>query len=93
MSYVTVFEITQRPFQWWFPAIGFIAALVGALIIFVGRKWSSKRQPIVVGYCALAFGVLWAIGVFGFTYSDYTASVNAYRNGNYAVVEGRVEKL
>ena len=44
MPYVTVFEITQKPFQWWFPAFGLMFVVVGILLILIGRKRTSQER-------------------------------------------------
>ena len=93
MPYVTVFEITQKPFQWWFPGFGLIFVLIGAVLIWIGRRWASQKHAKVTGYFMLAFASLWVLIAFGSTSSSYRQSVESYRNGNYAVVEGRVENF
>lgn len=91
MPYVTVFEITQKPFQWWFPAFGLIFVVVGIVFVLIGRKWTSQKPVKMLGYFTLVFASLWVVVAFSFTFLEYRTCVEAYRNGNYAVVEGDVE--
>ncbi len=93
MPYVTVFEITQKPFQWWFPAFGLIFVLIGIVLIAIGRRWPSQKHAKRTGYFAVAFASLWVLLAFGSTFSDYRKSVETYRSGNYSVVEGQVENF
>jgi len=93
MPYVTVFEITQRSFQWWYPAFGLVFVLIGAVLIWAGRRWPSRQVMKITGYFMLVFASLWVLLAFGSTFSEYRQCVDAYRTGNYAVVEGRVENF
>jgi len=91
MSYTTVFEITQKPFEWWFSGVGFIGIAFGVLIILLGRKWPSRRRPVSSGYAVAVFCSLWTAWAFIASYSQYRKCIDAYRTGNYGVAEGRVE--
>jgi len=103
MPYVTVFEITHEPFQWWFPASGLMFVAGGIVLILTGRKRpSQERVKIGVtfhsrkrvrrgGYFMLSFASLWVLGAFGSMYSQYRRCVEKYRHGEYSVVEGDVE--
>ena len=93
MPYVTVFEITQKPFQWWFPASGLIFVLIGAAFIWAGRRWPSQKRMRIAGYFMLGFASLWVLFAFGLTFSEYRQCVDAYRSGKYTVVEGQVENF
>jgi hypothetical protein len=93
MSYTTVFEISQKPFEWWFSALGLIGVAFGSLIVFLGRRWPSRARPMLGGYVMAAFFVLWTSLAFGTTYSQYRKCVNAYRTRNYKIAEGRVENF
>jgi hypothetical protein len=93
MPYITVFEITQKPFQWWFPAFGLIFVLMGAVSVWIGRRWPSQKLMKITGYFGLVFASLWVLLAFGSTFSEYRQCVDAYRSGNYAVVEGQVENF
>ena len=103
MPYVTVFEITQEPFQWWFPASGLIFVVLGIALILIGRKrpsqehvrigatLHSRKRLRIGGYFMLSFALLWMLGSFGSMYSQYRKCVEAYRQGKYSLVEGDVE--
>jgi hypothetical protein len=83
--YRTVFEITQKGFDWWFPAAGLGGIALGAIFIkFIkSRKW--------LGYCMVGFAILWTLSVVGSMLLDYYKAHRAYRTGQYSVVEGPVE--
>ena len=91
MPYTTVFEITQKPFQWWFSAAGLAAIPIGIIMIQIAKKWPSQRRARMTGYFMVVFGSLWSAGAFLWTYSQYTKCVKAYRTQNYEIVEGSVE--
>jgi hypothetical protein len=93
MPYVTVFEITQKPFQWWFSGFGLIFVVVGIALIFIDKKWPSQRRVKVTGYFMLVFALLWTAVTFTSTFGDYRKFTEAYRRGNYAVVEGTVKNF
>ena len=93
MPYVTVFEITQKPFEWWFPAVGLLAVPVGVAMILVARKWPSQTRAKVTGYFFVIFGSVWSIATFVGTFSQYRKCIDAYRTRTYQVVEGTVENF
>jgi hypothetical protein len=83
--YRTVFEITQKGFDWWFPAAGLGGIAFGAIFIKIGkaRKW--------FGYYMVGFSILWTLLVAGSMSLDYYKAHMAYRTGQFSVVEGPVE--
>jgi hypothetical protein len=93
MPYVTVFEITQKPFQWWFPASGLIFVLIGGVFVWISRRWPPQRRMKITGYSMLGFASLWVLLAFGLTFPEYRQCINAYRSGSYAIVQGRVESF
>lgn len=93
MPYVTVFEITQKHFQWWFSGFGLVFIVIGIVFILVGRKWASQKRAKITGYFMLAFASLWTVIAFTSTFSEYSRFIKAYKTGDYAVVEGNVENF
>lgn len=93
MPYTTVFEITQKPFEWWFSAVGLAGIPIGLVMIQIANKWPSQQRAKVTGYFMVVFGSLWSVGAFSWTYSQYTKCVRAYRTRSYEVVEGSVENF
>src|SRR4051812_27072579 len=104
MSYVTVFDITNKGFQWWWTAFGLIFVGVGAALIKFGPKLyhskpGTKHQSVTVnhcrliGLCVLIFASGYTALVFDSTYSRYREYINAYRAGQYSLVEGLVEEF
>ena len=102
MPYNTVFEITQKPFEWWWSAFGLIFVAVGVIVILFGphlNPWSSWKQkglrfavkPQYVGWFFVIFASSWTLLAFASTYSSYRESRDAYQRGRYSVVEGFVE--
>jgi hypothetical protein len=89
-QYRVVFDLSQKGFQWWFPAFGLIFAVIGGVMIWWGRR---KRWPLsrtFVGYFMLGFACLWSALVFTTTFSEYLKSRSAYRQGRFSEVEGDV---
>lgn len=88
MPYVTVFEITHEAIPLWFP-VSFVLFVVVGLIIFLDTRGLG---PIVKveRYVILFFVCLWG-GPASYYFLNQRREVQTYRNGNYKVVEGRVE--
>jgi hypothetical protein len=92
MPYETIFEISHKPFPWWFPACGLLIIAFGYLIqkgVIPTR--ASARGGKSWGWPVIIFGVLWTTLAFGFAYSKYARYNKAYRNSQYSVIEGTVE--
>lgn len=84
-QYTTVFEITQKGFDWWFPAVGVVFILVSIFNIrrrMPGYKWN---------YLGIVLGVLWIPLTFWAMYPRYQACWRDYAGGHYLVAEGAVE--
>jgi hypothetical protein len=93
MPYVTVFEITQKPFQWWFGAFGLIFVVIGIASVLIGKRWPSQKRAKITDYFMLVFASLWTMVAFASTFAEYRKCTEAYRTGSYAVVEGNVENF
>lgn len=102
MPYETVFEITSKPFEWWYPAFGLIFVVLGIGFIKFGptrdrnKKAKSFRlnftiPPKLLGWFFVIFASFWTLVAFGGMYYSYRKLVQAYRTGRYSVVEGIVE--
>jgi hypothetical protein len=89
-QYQIVFDLSQKSFQWWFPAFGLIFAVIGAVIIWLGRRNRWPRSRSFVGYFMVGFACLWSGLVFPPTFSEYLKLQSAYRHGQFSVVEGHV---
>jgi hypothetical protein len=86
-QYTTFFEITQKGFVWWFPAGGVLIALFALFVVrpkYRGNKWI---------YVVVVFGSLWSLLTFSSTLSAYRGAQQAYRTGQFRVVEGPVENF
>jgi hypothetical protein len=83
MPYTTVFEITQKSFEWWFPAVGLAGVPIGTLLLLIAKAWPSQKRAKFTGYLLIAFGLIWTGSVFASTYSQYRKCVNAYRSGRF----------
>jgi hypothetical protein len=88
--YQVAFDLFQKSFQWWFPAVGLILLLVGAVLIWVGRSkhWSLSRR--FFAYFMVAFACIWSAFAFSTTSGEYASLRSGYRNGQFSVVEGQV---
>lgn len=92
MPYQTVFEISHKPFPWWFPACGLLVVAFGCLIQKgVTSTRASKRGGKSNGWPVIVFGMLWTLAAFGGILPNYVRYNEAYRNGQYSVVDGVVE--
>jgi hypothetical protein len=102
MPYVTVFEITQKPFEWWWPAFGLIFVVIGSFLIKFG-PWFDRNKDLkkpglnfaidsrLIGWSFVVFASGCTLFALGGTYSTYREAVQAYRTGQYSMVEGVVE--
>ena len=84
-EYTTVFEVTHKGFDWWFPAFGLIFVFFGPLII------RRHKGSIKWAYAIVIFALLWSLVSFSSRYSRYRDFRRAYQGGQYLVVEGPVE--
>ncbi len=102
MPYVTVFQITQKSFDWSWPAFGLIFVVIGIFLIKFGPKLEAYRNrsifgsrflnsPKFLGWFFVIFASFWILIAFGGTYSAYRKYVHAFENGQYSTVEGIVE--
>jgi hypothetical protein len=102
VPYETVFEITNKPNEWWFVAFGLIFVVVGVGAIKFGPKLDRNQNgksfgltfaipPRLLGWIFVIFASVWTLVAFGSTYSSRRELVQAYRTGNYLVAEGVVE--
>lgn len=89
-QYRVVFDLSQKGFQWWFPAFGLIFAIIGGVLIWWGQRkhWPLSRK--FVGYFMLGFACLWSGLVFTTTFNEYLRLHSAYRQGQFSTVEGDV---
>jgi hypothetical protein len=89
-SYQVAFDLSQKSFQWWFPAFGLIFLGVGAVMIWLGRRnhWPLSRR--FVSYFMVVFACLWSGFAFSTMFSEYLSLRSEYRKGQFSVVEGRV---
>jgi hypothetical protein len=99
--FVTVFDLAQSGFKdWGFAASGLIFVGVGA-VIFVSpwllralripfREPDGWRWPLF-RFGFLGFGLLWTLGSFAMTFSEYCAHLAVLTEHRCAVVEGPVE--
>ena len=71
--------------------MGFILIAIAFALIQIGRKWPTQGRVKLVGWGLLVFGLLFTCLAWYGTYSYYHRSVEAYRTGNYFIVEGPVE--
>jgi ABC-type polysaccharide/polyol phosphate export permease len=89
-QYRVVLDLPQKGFQWWFPAFGLIFAVIGGVIIWLGRR---KRWPLsrsFAGYFVVGFACLWSGLAFATMFREYLDLRSTYRHGQFSVVEGSV---
>jgi hypothetical protein len=102
MPYVTVFDVTQKPFEWWWSAVGLIFVVIGVLLIKFGSRLVRNKNgeglgsaftvdSRLLGWFFIIFASGWTLLAFSSTYSTYREYVHAYQTGQYSVIEGVVE--
>ena len=99
VSYVSVFDVVDQPYPWWFPSIGLGSALAFAALFVVVRRQATKqpgfRLRVVKWLFAVGavLGLVWAIGVLAATRSLFVRSWSVHQAGKDEVVEGIVEAV
>lgn len=89
-QYRVVFDLSQKSFQWWFPAFGMIFILIGSVMTWWGRRkrWPFSRR--FAGYFMIGFACVWSSVAFGGIFTEYLNLRSKYRQGQFSVVEGYV---
>jgi hypothetical protein len=91
--YETVFDISQKSFDWWFPASGVFFVVVGTVLIAIGKRarWTGFRGW--TGYIFVSFASLWTLTMFERMSYEYFTLHNAARNGRYSIIVGEVRNF
>src|SRR5262249_53200494 len=89
-QYRVVFDVSQKPFEWWFPAFGLIFVLIGGAMIWWGRRnrWPSWRM--FVPYFMVVFACIWSAIAVGTMLPEYLRLQSAAKENKFSVVEGKV---
>ena len=88
----TVFDITQQPYPWHWPAFGLTFVVIGSVwsaYSWRDPSWYRRWRPRVFG----GFGAVWTALVFGATFAEWHAGCAAIRENRASMVEGRVENF
>lgn len=91
MPYVTVFDISTEPFEWWWPAIGLVIFAIGIVFIKFVSRWPSQKNAKIIGWVMVVFGTIFAILVYNSVRSMWAEWRGAYDRGSYFIVEGVVQ--
>lgn len=89
MPYVTVFDISKQPFEWWWPAIGVVIFVAGIFLMKFVSRW--QRNAKVVGWIMVILGPIFTIVVYNSVNSMWADWRRAYERGSYFTVEGVVQ--
>jgi hypothetical protein len=89
-QYRVAFDLFQKGYEWWFPAVGVIFGAIGAVLVWLGRAMNWQRSRRFVGYFMIGFACLWSAVTFSTTFREYTGLRSAYRRSQFSVIEGRV---
>src|SRR5689334_7724640 len=89
-QYVVVFDVSQKAFQWWFPAFGLIFVFIGGVMIWWGRRKHWTFWRMFTGYFMVGFACLWSALALATMLPEYLASQSAVKQGKFSVVEGAV---
>jgi hypothetical protein len=92
-QYRVVFDLSQKGFQWWFPAFGLIFVAGGGIMIWLGRRNQWPRSRKFVGYFMVGFACLWSGLAFTTMFTEYSNLRSEYRKGQFSVVEGLVSNF
>lgn len=92
-NYVTVFDISTKSFDWHFPLAGVPFLIVGAVLIWLGKrnKWTGIQRW--TGYFFVGFSALWIFITFRVMFWDYSDLRRAYQNQDFSIVEGQVDNF
>jgi hypothetical protein len=88
-QYRVVFDLYQKGFDWWFPAIGLLFMFIGGIFVWFGSK-KGLRSRRMEGYFLIGFACLWSGVTFSSMLREDVALRSAYRRSQFSVVEGRV---
>ena len=86
-EFTTVFDITHRGFDWWFPAFGLILVVGGAI------KICRRKPEYRWGYAIVTTGLVFSYLAVSSMYPYYGEVRRAYLAKQYSVVEGAVENF
>ena len=91
-QYRVAFDLSQKGFQWSFPAFGLVfVTIAGVVLWFTGTlNRPLPRSRKIDLYLLIGLSVLWSIVAFLSTFKEYVALHTAYRRSQFSVVEGRV---
>jgi len=92
VHYKVIFDISQKGFDWWFPAFGLVFVVVGMVSAWIGRRRHLKRWKST-GYVFTGLALAWTLIVFNTTVREYLVLQRAYKSGNFSVVEGVVDSF
>jgi len=90
MSYITAFEIIRDSSLWWWPWVfgTLIFGLFAAIFLLLMRDSLSSTK--VVRSLVVLFACLW-VALVAYKLRERRRYIQAYRDGQYTVVEGRAE--
>jgi hypothetical protein len=91
MPYVTVFEISQKPFEWHWASIGLLFVALSIGLIKFGPRWSPGKDARILGCAMLVFASCLTLIGLGITYSERRELLTAYSSGQYSMAEGVIE--
>jgi hypothetical protein len=92
-DYITVFDLSNKGFNWWFPLGGVPFIIVGTGLIWFGKRRRWPFFKIFSGYFVVGFAALFCIGTFMTLHSEYAQLQREYRSGQFSVVEGTVHNF
>jgi hypothetical protein len=91
MPYVTLFDISMKPFQWWWLATGLIPLVIGFTSIRVAQRIIANKRVMRIGWGMIILSIYMTVSIFMSTYVPYRRCVNAIPLHQASVVEGVVE--
>jgi hypothetical protein len=93
-NFTLIFDVTEAGYrQWNFPAFGLIFVAIGiGLLIYQYLRPTQKAKTFRrwFPFVYLAFAVVWTLGSFAATFTDYLRLRNAVRDGRCEIVEGTI---
>lgn len=88
-QYRVVFDVSQKPFEWWFPAFGLLFIVLGCAYVWLSRRFQWHYSRLFAGFF-IGFACLWTLAALAATLPEYLDLRSAIKEGRASVVEGYV---
>lgn len=90
-AYSTVFQVTDKPFAWWFAFLWVVPLLIGGILWWWHRSHLVSSRTLWLMWFFPGFAILWLCTACIPMIRDYRRIQALYRERRYSIVEGPVE--